>query len=275
MKAQNLTISVPYKGCDKDCPYCVSKMTGYIDTNELCIDRNLEKVRKVAEAAQVSSVLLTGKGEPCLNPAWVNRFCRTFREYPIELQTNGLILLRELIDSPKKDGWLTQLRSLGLSVLALSLDRLSDFEKFTPLFTYASGLNLIIRVTLNITKLISVHATAENILRLCHAAHINQLSFRQITVPNNAVLHDTADWIHKNVSQDQYHGLVKQVTDMKPRVIRKLPYGATIYDIGGIAVTWFDYCIQDDHGVDDIRSLIYLEDGHCYTAWDSPASILF
>ena len=62
---------------------------------------------------------------------------------------------------------------------------------------------------------------------------------------------------------------------MDPRVIRKLPYGATIYDIGGIAVTWFDYCIQDAHGVDDIRSLIFQEDGHLYTAWDSPASILF
>ena len=34
MRANNLTISVPYKGCDKDCPYCVSKMTGYMESDK-------------------------------------------------------------------------------------------------------------------------------------------------------------------------------------------------------------------------------------------------
>lgn len=274
MKAQNLTISVPYNGCDKDCPYCVSRMTGYIDTNELLIDSNLDKVRKIAEIAQVSSVLLTGKGEPCLNSDWIKKYCELFRDYPIELQTNGLKLLKEV-------DLLSILHDAGLDVLALSLDKLEDFEKFVPLFAQARELDLVIRVTLNITKLIPEHVTTKKILGLCRAAHISQLSFRQITIPNyvkpqrGKKRKATIDWIHKNVSQDQYHNLVNQIIAMEPRVIRKLPYGATVYDIGGIAITWFNYCIQDQHGVDDIRSLIFQEDGHLYTAWDSQASILF
>ncbi len=60
-----------------------------------------------------------------------------------------------------------------------------------------------------------------------------------------------------------------------PRLLRRLPYGAAVYDLDGVAVSHFDYCVQDDHGPDDIRSQIFAEDGHLYMAWNSPASVLF
>lgn len=278
MKAQNLTISVPYNGCDKNCPYCVSRMTGYVDTNSTLINRNLTRVRKVAEAAQVSSVLLTGKGEPCMNPGWVDKFLEKFFDYPIELQTNGLILLQEAKTKEKlRYDRLEIMRDFGLNVLALSLDKMEDFNTFMPLFQKAHDLDLVIRVTLNITKMLP-NITVQEILETCKMVWVDQLSFRQITIPNHTV--DSVDkepveWIRKNVSHDQYHGLIKQISNMAPRIIRQLPYGATVYDVNGIAVTWFDYCVQDQHGIDDIRSLIFMEDGHLYTAWNSRASILF
>ena len=58
-------------------------------------------------------------------------------------------------------------------------------------------------------------------------------------------------------------------------LIRVLPFGAEVYDIGGIAVTWLDECVQERNNTNDIRSLIYQEDGHMYSSWDSLASILF
>ena len=43
MKAQTLAISVPNYGCNKNCPYCVSKMTGYLKSNEsLFLDNTQE-----------------------------------------------------------------------------------------------------------------------------------------------------------------------------------------------------------------------------------------
>jgi hypothetical protein len=48
-----------------------------------------------------------------------------------------------------------------------------------------------------------------------------------------------------------------------------------VRDVGGIAVTFFEYCVQDSNGEDDIRSLIYNQDGHLYTTWNSPASMIF
>ena len=42
-----------------------------------------------------------------------------------------------------------------------------------------------------------------------------------------------------------------------------------------ILVTIIDYCIQEYNNTEDIRSLIYHQDGYMYTSWDKPASILF
>ncbi len=74
---------------------------------------------------------------------------------------------------------------------------------------------------------------------------------------------------------DSWVKYLETVIEKRGRVLRKLPYGATLYDLDGIAVTHFDYCVQDDSGEDDVRSLIFLEDGHLYTAWNSPASRIF
>jgi len=57
-------------------------------------------------------------------------------------------------------------------------------------------------------------------------------------------------------------------------LIRELP-NLRIYDYKGLSVSSSDYCMQDESGADDIRSLIFMEDGHLYTNWNSKASILF
>ena len=46
----NLTIAVPYYGCDKNCPYCVSKMTGNYENNINLFYKNLDKVKTVARS---------------------------------------------------------------------------------------------------------------------------------------------------------------------------------------------------------------------------------
>ncbi len=47
----------------------------------------------------------------------------------------------------------------------------------------------------------------------------------------------------------------------------KLPYGAMLYMYDDISVTYFNYCIQDNHNENDVRSLIFHEDGHLSTSW--------
>lgn len=292
MKAQNLTVCVPYKGCNKNCEYCVSRMTGYMHPRPELFKRNLAKVKQVARAAQVSSVLLTGKGEPTQNWEMLEHLVNIFSDWPVELQTNGLDLAWMVSEGAygEQIGKIDALHKLGLDVVALSFDRLEQFGEMSDLFKVLLQLGFVRRVTLNITNKIPRHKRDpkklfQKIMSLARKANVQQLSFRQVTVPNgveitkrNKLAWAAKQWIEKNVDYDHYYDLVGAAKDAAIRQahrIRELPYGAEVWDIDGVAVTWFDYCVQDEHRAHDVRSLIYQEDGHLYTAWNSPASILF
>lgn len=68
---------------------------------------------------------------------------------------------------------------------------------------------------------------------------------------------------------------LKKEIDNRGFKIRSLPHGAQVYDLDNLSVTYFNYCVQDSNKNDDIRSLIFQEDGHLYTSWNSKASRLF
>jgi len=271
VKAQVLTISIPNYGCDKSCPFCVSKMTGCIPPDTAMMKRNVPKVKTVARAARVGSVLLTGKGEPCRNMASVREFVFSFRDFPVELQTNGRVLDAD-------PDMLAVLSDLGLDVLAVSVNSLGELQGFRGLFGRVRKLGLTSRATVNLTP----EAMTDSFVDYVHYAglcSVDQLSFRTITVPSGT---DPADpravWIRENVVLDTVRNWMAGMSfELKAqgRVVRRLPYGAVLYDYRGLSVTHFDYCIQDSHGEDDVRSLIFQEDGHLYTTWNSRASRLF
>ena len=111
---------------------------------------------------------------------------------------------------------------------------------------------------------------------------IDQLLIRQIRIPDNIIDTEkskkTQQWIKDNTNETVYVRLWQEFMDIvdKKDLIRILPHGAEVYDIDGIAVSFSDYCIQESNNTEDIRSLIYLEDGHLYTSWDKvPSSRLF
>jgi len=252
-------------------------MTGYTKSNEALMLRNFPKVMTTARAAGVTSVLLTGKGEPLCGMQstlmWVKRVSASFGnyQYHCELQTNGRGLNQNKIDV---------LQANGLNVIAFSFDKLSDFEEHARSAAYIRKRGMITRASLNITDMLPKDTCFKDILRLTKKYGYHQLTLRDITVPTG--LRRTKDakaaaaWIKKHTNKKRFEELVAQLrVTAKGRVIRTLPYGATVYDIQDIAVTAFDYCVQDANNNNDIRNLIYAEDGHLYTAWNSEASILF
>ena len=277
MRAQNLTISVPYKGCDKDCPYCVSKMTGYIEADEDAFQFNLVKARTLAKAAQVSSVLITGKGEPFLNLDACERVSTVFKDFPIEIQTNGKMLYKNW-----KDGT-SILGSKYLNVIAFSIDSFDDWKKYVPMMEHLwDSYGIVIRVTLNVTSLLGdIDKAFDSAIKLAEKSKVSQLSFRSVTIPERTIASiDSTDaeiWIQNNHCAEYYDRITRELNELTSSkcLLRQLSFGVSVYDLFGIAVTKFDNCIQEWNNGEDIRSLIYQEDGHMYTSWDSPASILF
>ena len=274
MRAQNLAISIPpgQRICDKHCEYCVSKMTGYLRTNRALMQKNLPKVKELAHVGQVTSVLLTGKGEPTMSQDDLFWMLNEFRHLPTELQTNGKNL-------SKNHAYLTDLAHVGLNTLAVSIDMVEIFKGYRNLFARAKDLGMITRVTLNITNKIQPDITFKDLIFYCCDNSVDQLMLRNVVVPSN-VSSDSqeARWIQENVDPGMYHRLQKELRkscEEEGMMIRRLNFGSVVYDYQGVSVTYSDYCVQDDNDGKDIRSLIFMEDGHCYTSWNSQASILF
>lgn len=267
MRANNLTISVPTDKCKMNCPYCVSKMTPHICVDYLKFNMNLRKARRVAEAANVSNILVTAKGEALDSLGQCDLVRRFFSDYPIEIQVNGHRYIHanssELLELEQYD------------VVALSFD-------YIPVNFVKKTLGLI-RMTFVVTDQFDAR-DFRDLIRFCVENDVDQLSLRNPTIPSNTVdtneSNETVEWIIKNTKKDNYTALIesfKYLSETTDLVVplRKLEFGATIYDVGGISFTYFDYCVQDQSHDDDIRSLIYMGDGHLYTSWSYSSSKIF
>lgn len=266
MRAQNLTISLPFEGCGKNCPFCVSRMTGAIPGDIWLMRRNADKVARLAKQAQVSSVLFTGKGEPLQSIVALTQLAPVFQEFPMELQTNGELLSMEMIDS---------LAFLKFNTIAVSCNSLGDYEARKGVLERISSTRMISRLVFNLTDMLETQ-TINELVMLCRQVYARQLILRNITIPTGTdPRNETAKWIVEHTKPNRYGSMVKAFLRKKPRKIRQLAHGDSVYEMDGVSVCMNEYCVQDTAGEEDIRSLIFQEDGHVYTAWNSPASILF
>ena len=269
LQAENLTISVPYKGCNKDCKYCVSKMTGYMKSNTSLMKRNFQKVKTLARTYNVSNIMVTGKGEPTLNMDFVMEVGREFREYPLELQTNGLIFLEEpeLIDR----------LTFNYNVIALSIeDRPNYFKLMTPVIQKLKEAGLIVRLCVNVVE---KHKPLSVDYILGYAIdNVHQLLFRHITATEVPVDSEVRDWIENNGCKRLFDTKIAKLNEYLKtdgKLLRESVDGMKIYYYKGMSVSVSEYCIQESNNGEDLRSLVYQEDGHLYFSWSSKAAIIF
>lgn len=255
MKANNLTICIPAP-CNKKCPYCISRMTWSPKASESIMRFIVPKVKTLAKITNVTSVLLTSKGEPTENESFLLWMINQFKEWPLELQTNG----------EKIDAFLDLDGSGYLDIIALSVDKLTNEVKEYCKAIFYSGTAL--RLCFNITDMLV--ATLDDLLSFAKEYSASQVLIRKITVPKPF----ENDWIKRYCDPKQYENM-KYDAQNRWGVIRTTVFGSRVYNADGIALTFSDECIQQQAHEDEIRSLILNQDGHVYTTWDSPASILF
>jgi len=254
-------------------------MTGYLTANEEAFSGNLEKVRTVADNSGITSLLVTGKGEPFLNTDTIDLLLDVFGDYPLEIQTNGHQLLTWYNEDP--DSFLDQCRLTGgINVFAVSLDRLKSLQTCRDMFRCLDQAGAVVRVTMNASSWLK-DTSFETLIDECLEAGVRQFSIRKLTIPHfvdNKMSKDyqkTSQWITDHADGTEYDQLIKEFKGGSYEKLRELNFGATIFDVRGVSFTHFDYCIQDSNSGEDIRSLIYQEDGHLYTSWNSRASIIF
>lgn len=270
MKANNLTISINAP-CRKNCPYCISQMTFFPKPNDELFQRNLEKAVNIAHIHGVNNVLITSKGEPLQRLEYVKSIAEYFKAFPLEIQTNGEMLIGM--------GVLDMLYYSGVNTIAISVDSMAGIKTLEPVYSMIAGSGFNLRLTVIISDLWE-EKDVRPLLDYCVLNGIRQLTFRLVTIPDIYRTDERSQanikWIEENTKRSQMNFFDSfEAFTTEKNIIRELPFGPRVYSAMGVAITIMPYCIQESNNTKDIRSLIYHQDGHMYTSWDKPASILF
>lgn len=293
MKVQTLSIVVGTSACNAKCNGCVGKMTEGVTANggpATCINtyRNLKKALLFAKQSNVSTVLLTGKGEPTLYPeeimrnvAEANRF-----EFPfIELQTNGINLMNgKISDEQIKDWWQNGLTTICLSAVSLKQEEnadyfgsphypdIGDFVRKMHSFGFAVRLSVVMMkgYTDSFEKI-------EALVDYCLVHHIEQFTFRNLSVPELETEDSRAivEFCKSHqLSLREMERITYRVAE-ESHLLLHLMHGAEVRDFKGQNVCLTN-CLTLKPDPEEIRQLIYTpRDGHLRYDWVYKGAILF
>lgn len=289
MKIQTYTVLVGSKACNASCPYCVSKMTpeeGVGFKLPTINWRNFEVGCKFAKDSGVSTVLLTGKGEPTLFPDQITEFLTHLRPYNfpfIELQTNGMICMQ------KKEKYAEYLKAwyeLGLTTIAVSIvhyDNRKNQEIFQPkgpymdlvkLISYLHALGFSVRLTCMMFKGgINSIEEVKNLINFAKENKVEQLTIRNIEMPGKSENQEVAQWVRKHKLSKRQIKKMRRFLDKRGTELMRLVYGAIVYDIDGQNIC-LSNCLTLDSSSEEVRQLIFFPDGHLRYDWQYPGAIL-
>lgn len=258
--------------------------------------RNFYNACNLAAQSGVTTVLLTGKGEPTLFPEQINQILRELkyesklstRSHPfpiIELQTNGIRIADGKIEDSTLKHWFDE----GLRIISISnvgpnehLNR----EIYTPrrghyidlkhLIDHLHKIGFSIRLaTVMIKGGVEDSDTIEGCIQWARGMGVEQLTLRPVEKPlvyqDNPDSKEAYEWVSNNVPtevDDAFDWVEKHGS-----ILLKLPHGAVVYDVYGQNVC-ITNCLTESENPDTIRQLIYFPDGHLRYSWQYEGAML-
>lgn len=294
MKIQTFSCVVGSRACDANCPFCVSKMTGYDEISRYAgdiNDRNLAKAIRLAKMGGTTTALLTGKGEPTLAVEELNHYIYLLgREFPfVELQTNGLSLGRLFRDGSSPINWLNMKQvehwhKIGLDTIALSVVDVEtapnsvvyhdDYPCLKETIYSLHKIGFSVRLCVMLHKgYVEKPADLERVFAFCHENKVEQLTIRPLRVPVDPLYEKAGSYIGDNgLTAGQVSGLYSWVRHKGNRVLT-LMHGAEVFDVDGQNICISD-CLTVDSSNDDIRTLIFYSNGRIAYDWQYRGAVL-
>lgn len=296
MKISTMSVVVGSAACNARCPFCISKMTpanGVTLKAEAINYKNFEQCCRLAQVADVTTVLLTGKGEPTLFPEELSEVIWKLKQYKfpiIELQTNGIPIYNKKIDDSTLREWFNNgLRTVAISNVGINYEL--NKQIYTPNQTYIDIDDLIdqlreIGFTVRFATVMIKNGidTLDKLRELVHWAFlkkVDQLSIRPVTKPNLKnqleVLNNSSsvasafEWCSNNGISDDFVNDVMNFVACNGTLIRKMPHGALIYDLFGQNLCLTN-CLTRDTNSEEMRQIIYFPDGSIRDSWEYPGA---
>lgn len=299
MKIQTFSIVAGTKVCNAKCPFCVSRMTPSdgIGLEELKVNwRNFHKACALAKQCGVTTVLITGKGEPTLYPDNITDYMKALHQHMfplVELQTNG-ILLGEKNDEYEE--YLKRWYELGLTTIAISIvsheDRANQqiymggvgeqltLPRYPPLaetiaFLHKKGFSVRLSCVLirNVLGEAGQIRSLRNLVAFAKDSGVEQLTLRPLNKPDHCEDKAVEEYCRANMlTEDEYDALDYWLRQSGNRLMT-LTHGATVYDVDGQNVCLTSSLTINPAG-ENLRQLIFFPDGHLRYDWQYEGAIL-
>lgn len=271
MKFGTFSIVVGNKSCNAQCPFCVSKETGYKGIKAEFDERNLRSAVMLAKNGGVSTVLFTGKGEPSLyfdQVRYAMIYGKLAENFPmIELQTNGLNI-QESIDV------YAELANLGLTTVCLSIvhwENKRNQSIYCPNKEYPDlvnnidvlhSLGLSVRLScIGLERYVFTPTTLVELVRFAKDNEVEQLTWRPVWGSQTFAL-----------SEERQFKMVSFVRERAFKLL-ELGHGAEVFDFEGQNLCMTD-CMTETTNKEEVRQLIYFPDGHLRYSWNYEGAII-
>ena len=287
MKIQTLSILIGSSICNAKCPYCISKMTPKqgVGLKEPIVNwRNFEKACRLAQLNNVTTILLTGKGEPTLFPNQITKFLKKLKRFNfpiIELQTNALIFEKQ-----EYTKYLEEWYDLGLTIISISIthyEKTKNKEIFTPNSDYINlekiieklhGIGYSVRLSCTMFKgYIDSVTKTKKMIEKAKQWDVEQLSLRKICKPLKSENKEVFEWTTKHTIDEEDYPEIINFLKKKGNKLITLPHGSMIYDINGQNVCFTD-ALTIKPETDNLRQLIFFPDGHLRFDWQFKGAVL-
>lgn len=285
MKTNTFSIVVGTDACDMNCPYCVSKMTctAAPKSQDINWDRFHTACRIVDKAADgLISVLLTGKGEPCLYPDQITAYLvNMVNRFPlVDLQTNGQRIAMG-------DGWVDQLSSWRRGGLTLVCVSIAHWDPHRSAFRMGGKPDYDYRVAIDKIKAAGLACRlnctmtrgsfdrpgdVDALINTARKLEVEQLTIREVTRPAVSISPQVYDWVGEHTPGMTASRLYYYLRDMlKAKELLRLPHGASVFDVDGQNVC-VNNCLTQDTDPDNIRQIIFFPDGRISYDWCYPGA---
>jgi molybdenum cofactor biosynthesis enzyme MoaA len=236
--------------------------------------RNLGKALTFADRSGVSTVLITGKGEPTLFPEHISDYLRELQlfNFPfIELQSNMLLAFEQ---DYKMRFWYEK----GLTTVCISVVHYDDemnSKIYTPGKTYPSlsktidllhDIGFSVRLScVGVKGYIDDVKSLKAFMRFAKENDVEQVSYCPMTNSSNTQNKAVSEWVNKNLATD-YRFIVEYVKETGTHLLN-LSHGAVVYDLKGQNLC-LKNCLTRDPEEETVRQLIFFPEGRLSYDWE-------
>lgn len=290
MKFKMFSVIVGSGACIASCPFCVScekpckENLKPIDINV----RNLKIAANLANRSNVDTVMLTSRGEPLLFPEHISLYLDNLKEFNfpfIELQTNGILLStkRDVYDKYLKEWYEKGLTTITISVISHRsefnkknyMQNKRDYVDLVELINYLHSHKFSVRLTCVMCK--GIMDTKEEVYEFIKFAKENKVEQVTMRPLNDEYRRESAHlWILDNKLTDEVKLDIKNFLEEKGTRLLELDRIGTIYDVEGQNVL-FSLPLTKytrDTNPENLRNLIFFQDGHIRYEWEMEGGIL-